>query len=118
MASYKVNRRAVTNLKRLIDSGRYVVESEWDEAQPKAAEENKYLDKHSWDDYAAWHLGLTEGATDETKARYAFVVGDFERVHRSGIIAAHFRAAQYFHTDVELAAHRLLQVLDKKIGKA
>ena len=28
--------------------------------------------------------GLTEGAGDETKARYAFVYGDFRRVHRSG----------------------------------
>ena len=118
MASYKLNRRAVANIKRLIESGRYVVESDWDESQPKAADENKYLAKRSWADYAGWHLGLTEGATDETKARYAFVVGDFERIHRSGIIAAHFRAAQYFHKDVELAAHRLLQVLDKKIGKA
>ena len=32
----------------------------------------------------AWHLGLTEGATDETKARYAFVYGDLRRLHRTG----------------------------------
>jgi hypothetical protein len=25
-----------------------------------------------------WHLGLTEGAADDTKARYAFVYGDFD----------------------------------------
>ena len=118
MASYKLNRRAVANIKRLIEAGKYVVESDWDEAQPKAADENAFLAKHSWNDYGEWHLGLTEGATKETKARHAFVVGDFKRIHRSGIIAAHFRAAQYFHKDVELAAHRLLQVLDKKIGKA
>ena len=36
-----------------------------------------------WEEYAAWHLGLTEGATDETKARYAFVYGDLRRVHRT-----------------------------------
>ena len=118
MASYKLNRRGVANIKRLIEAGQYVVESDWDESQPKASDENKFLAKHSWSDYGGWHLGLTEGATEATKARYAFVVGDFKRIHRSGIIAAHFRAAQYFHKDVELAAHRLLQVLDKKIGKA
>ena len=65
-----------------------------------------------------WHLGLTEGATDETKARYAFVFGDFKRIHRSGIIACHYRAAEYRHKEIELAAHRLLQYLDKKLDSA
>jgi len=118
MPSYKVNRRAVAHARRLIDAGRYVVDSDWGEAQPKADDENVFLEHHSWADYAAWHLGLTEGANDETKARHAFVFGDFKRVHRSGIIACHYRAAEYRHKQVELAAHRLLQHLDKKIGVA
>ena len=117
MAEYKVNRRAVAHARRLIKAGRYVTESNWDEAQPAARDENAYLAKHSFRDYAEWHIGLTEGAADNTKAHYAFVIGDFERIHRSGIIAAHFRAAQYFHKDIELAAHRLLQDLDKKLGQ-
>lgn len=40
-----------------------------------------------------WHLGLTEGAVDETKAHDAFVYGDFRRVHGMGLIACHYRAA-------------------------
>ena len=43
------------------------------------------------EEYALWHLGLTEGAADETKARYAFVYGDFRRVHRMGLIACVYR---------------------------
>ena len=70
--------------------------------------------RHAWDEYAEWHLGLTEGATDETKARYAFVFGDFRRIHRSGIIACHFRAAEWRHKEVELAAHELLQLIDRR----
>jgi hypothetical protein len=80
--------------------------------QPRAADENAYLESHSWDDYAEWFLGLTEDATDETKARYAFVYGDFRRLHRSGLIACQYRAAEWRHKDVELAAHDLLQHLD------
>ena len=56
--------------------------------------------------------GSPTGATDETKARYAFVYGDFRRVHRMGLIACHYRAAEWRHKDVELAAHELLQLLD------
>ena len=80
--------------------------------QPSADDANAFLEAHSWDDYAVWHLGLTEGATDETKARYAFVYGDFRRVHRMGLIACMYRAAEWRHKDVELAAHALLQDLD------
>ena len=113
MASYSVNRRAVAHARKLIEARQYVLNSEWGEAQPRAADENRYLESHTWDEYAAWHLGLTEGAQDETKARYAFVVGDFRRIHRSGIIACHYRAAEWRHKAVELAAHDLLQLFDK-----
>jgi hypothetical protein len=118
MASYTLNKEAVANIKKLIEARRYVLDSDWGESQPSAEDENAYLAKHAWDEYAAWHLGLTDGATDETKGRYAFVVGDFKRVHRSGIIACHFRAAEWRHKAVELAAHDLLQVLDRKAGIA
>jgi hypothetical protein len=114
--TYTVNRRAVAAAKRLIDAGKIVEESDWGEVQPKADDENRFLKSYSWPDYAEWHLALTDGASDETKARYAFVFGDFKRIHRSGIIACHYRAAEYRHKQVELAAHRLLQYLDKKIG--
>ena len=82
MASYKVNRRGV------------------------AQKEN------SWQGYSGWFLGPTEGAGDETKARYAFVYGDFRRLHRSGLIACLYRAAEWRHKEVERAAYRLLQELD------
>ena len=57
-------------------------------------------------------LGLTTEPREETKARYAFVFGDFRRIHRSGIIACHYRAAEWRHKAIELAAHDLLQELD------
>lgn len=114
MASYTVNKRAVAHARKLIDARQYVLVSEWNEAQPSAADENAFLKTHSWDEYAAWHLALTEGATDETKARYAFVYGDFRRIHRMGLIACHYRAAEWRHKEVELAAHELLQYLDKQ----
>ena len=91
MASYSVNPAAVAHARELIDARQYVLDSDWGEAQPKADDENAFLESHSWDEYAAWHLGLTEGANDETKARYAFVYGDFRRLHRTGLIACVYR---------------------------
>jgi hypothetical protein len=116
MARYTVNERAVEKARELIDARQYVLDSDWGEVAPTAADENAFLDRHSWDEYAAWHLGLTVGASDGTKARYAFVFGDFRRVHRTGLIACVYRASEWRHKDVELAAHDLLQRLDAKSG--
>jgi hypothetical protein len=109
-----VNERAVARARRLISGRQYVLNSDWGEVQPKAADETAFLAAHSWSEYAEWHLGLTEGASDETKARYAFVYGDFRRLHRTGLIACHYRAAEWRHKEIELVAHELLQLLDAK----
>lgn len=116
MASYSVNEAGVAHARRLIDARQYVLSSSWGDVQPGAGDENAYLESHTWDEYAAWHLGLTDGATDQTKARYAFVYGDFRRVHRMGLIACRYRAAEWRHKEVELAAHDLLQHLDEVAG--
>jgi hypothetical protein len=112
VATYEVNDAAVAHCRKLIDAHQYVVASDWGAAQPSAEQTNAYLDRHSWQEYAEWHLGLTVGANDETKARYAFVYGDLRRVHRSGLIACVYRASEWNHKAVELAAHDLLQHLD------
>jgi hypothetical protein len=103
---YTVNTDAVAHAEQLIRSRQYVLDSDWGDAQPGAEAQNAYLEKHTWAEYAAWHLGLTEGANDETKA-------DFARVHRTALIACVYRASEWRHKDVELAAHDLLQLLDR-----
>ena len=90
-----------------------MLDSDWGEVRPGADAENAFLDHHSWNEYAAWHLRLTQGAKDETKARYAFIYGDLRRVHRSALIACVYRASEWRHKEVELAAHDLLQLLDR-----
>jgi hypothetical protein len=112
VASYALNEAAVDRARRLILGRQYVLNSDWGDIQPRAAQENAFLASHAWSEYAEWHLGLTEGAAEETKARYGFVYGDFRRLHRTGLIACHYRAAEWRHKEIELAAHDLLQLLD------
>ena len=116
MAKYTVNADAVANCRRLIDAKQYVLDSDWGDVQPGAEAQNSFLENHSWSEYANWHLGLTVGASDETKARHAFIYGDLRRVHRSALIACVYRASEWRHKDVELAAHELLQHLDQASG--
>ncbi|HET9458319.1 MAG TPA: hypothetical protein VFO78_13315 [Candidatus Limnocylindrales bacterium] len=116
MASYTLNERAAARARKLIDARQYVLDSDWGEVTPDAEAENAYLKTHSWEEYAEWHLGLTDGARDGTKARYAFVYGDFRRVHRAALIACVYRASEWRHKAIELAAHDLLQHLDRTSG--
>jgi hypothetical protein len=113
IASYDVNESAVRHARGLIKARQYVLQSDWGDVQPRAKQENAFLESHSWEEYGNWHLGLTEGAPEETKGKYAFVYGDFRRLHRTGLIACVYRAAEWRHKDVELAAHELLQLLDR-----
>jgi hypothetical protein len=118
MATYILNEDAVAHARSLIAHRQYRLRGEWGELQPRSEDENRFLEGHGWDAYAGWHLGLTDGATDGTKARYAFVFGDFRRIHRMALIACVFRAAEWRHKEIELAAHDLLQLLDAKSGTA
>jgi len=116
VASYAVNDAGVARARELIEARQYVLDSDWGDVQPSADDENAFLESHDWNEYGSWHLGLTDGASEETKARFAFVFGDFRRIHRSGIIACLYRAAEWRHKEVELAAHELLQLIDERSG--
>src|SRR3954451_7156985 len=113
MAEYRVNKRGVAKARELINAGQYEVRSRWADVQPGAAEQNRFLKANGWEEYGSWHLALTDGASEDSKARYAFVYGDFSKLHRMGLVACYYRAAEWEHTAVMLAAHKLLVYLDK-----
>jgi hypothetical protein len=50
------------------------------------------------------------GAEDGTKARYALVCGDFRWVHRMGLIACSYRAAEWRHKEIELYSSRVASI--------
>ncbi len=116
MASYSVNPDGVAWAQHLIDSGQYVLDSDWGEVQPRAGDQNAFLEPPSWEESARWPLGPPAVPTAHTKARYAFVFGDFRRLHRMGIIACEYRAAEWRHKETEPAAHDLLRRLDRRAG--
>jgi arylsulfatase A-like enzyme len=70
------------------------------------------IQEHGWAEFGKWHLGVNDEAGDETKARYTFPYGDFEKVHRCGLLAAESRSGQYEHFDIELAVAHLHGMLE------
>jgi hypothetical protein len=119
----KLNERAYEHAQRLIADRKVVLDGrdEWSEHQPSAEDENRFIREHGMDEYARWYLGIDEDQPADNKGRYRFPYGDFEAVHRCGVLAAESRAGQYKHFDIERAAahlHGALEALMKPAASA
>jgi hypothetical protein len=110
----KLNNRAFEHARSLIKDGKYVADDRdaWSEHQPSAQQENEYIEAHGFDEYARWQLGVDDEEDTDTKGRYEFPYGDFEKVHRCGVLAAESRAGQRKYYDIELATAHLHGMLD------
>ena len=110
----ELNEKALQHAKSLVRKGQTTKDErdDWSEHAPTADEQNAYLDKHGWDDYGLWFLGIDTEKGEETKGRYEFPYGDFRRVHRCGVISAESRAAQYDHDDIAKALAELHELID------
>ncbi len=109
-----LNRRAFEHAKRLVEEGKFVADERdaWSEHQPSAREENAFIERHGFGEYAKWYLGINDQASEDTKGRYEFPYGDFENVHRCGVLTVESRAGQYKHYDIENAAADLHGMID------
>lgn len=82
--SWKLNKKGVSHAKKLIDEGKYVIDSDWSDSQPGTSKENTYIKKEGWQAYSDWHLAYDPDKDEETKERYGFPYGDFKRCIAAG----------------------------------
>jgi hypothetical protein len=110
----KLNRSGYDHAKELIENGKFVFDDRdaWSEHQPSAQKENDFIERHGYEEYAKWHLGVNDQKPEHTKGRYEFPYGDFENVHRCGVLSSESRAGQYKRFDIENAAAHLHGMID------
>jgi hypothetical protein len=112
--SVRLNKKALEHARNLVKRGKVVHDErdDWSEDAPSADDENRFIEKHGWDEYALWHLGEDPDASEETKGRFSFPYGDFSKVHRCAVISLESRAAQNDHDDIAKETKRLLEHID------
>lgn len=112
----KLNRDALDHARTLIERGDVVRDErdDWSEHAPSTDEENAFLEKEGWSEFAEWHLGEDRSESEETKGRFSFPYGDYRKVHRCAVISLESRAAQYDHDDIARASKELLELIDSK----
>lgn len=110
----KLNKEGFEYAKNLIEKGKFKAdEGHWRAHQPSASEENIFINRHTFREYSQWHLGIDTELEKDEKGRYKFPYGDFESVHRDGLMAVKQRAAQNGYSDIEEAAGKLLAMMEK-----
>jgi hypothetical protein len=111
-----LNSDAMDNAESLISAGRTVRDErdDWSEDAPSTDDENSFIEKHGYAEYAKWHLGVDKSQGEQTKGRYSFPFGDFRRLHRCAVISLESRAAQHDHDSIARAAKKLLERLDEE----
>lgn len=111
----RLSERSFEFAKELTGEKRVVLDvmDDWSEHEPSTQQQNEFIEKYGYAEYGRWFLGVIDEQDEETKARYKFPYGDFENVHRCGVIAAEVRAAQRKYTDIEVAAAHLHGMLDE-----
>jgi hypothetical protein len=70
----KLSRRAYEHAKQLIDDGKFVFDERdaWSEHQPSTQQGNEFLEKHGFEEYAKWYLGINDEKPERTKGHYEF----------------------------------------------
>ena len=112
----KLNQRAYEHAKILIEQDKFIDDERdaWSDHHPSTQVEEDFIEKNGFSEYGKWFLGINDEYGEDRTRHYEFPYGDFEDVHRCGILAAQGRSGQQKYVDVENAAADLLAVIDKQ----
>jgi len=113
--SVKLNDSAFVFAQELIAHGHIVTDkrNDWRGHRPTAPEENDFIRDHGFAQYVNWHLGIDVAHAQENKAKCKFPFGDFQNIHRCALLAVKSRAHQFGYSDIERAAERLLEMMER-----
>lgn len=110
-----LNSRALAHARRLIEEGRVVLDGrdEWPVDRASTDRETRFIRDRGLEEYQRWYLGVDEREPPDSRARYKVPYGDFENVHRCGLLWAERNAAQYRSEDIEAAVIELQGLLER-----
>jgi len=108
--SITLNAEALPYAYKLIGEARVILDGKgaWRSDQPSARQKNEFIRLRGFEEYSKWHLGIDSRHKVNSKAHYKFPFGDFNALHRCGLLAVKARAHEYGYADIEAAADQLL----------
>lgn len=108
---YVINRDAIEYAKQLIEEGARARNTMWANSIPSPQKAERFRREHGDQAFARWYLVVDPNGTGI--AGYQFPVGDFARVHESGVRAARRHGELNGHPELVAAADEILDLLDR-----
>lgn len=102
-----LNPQAVEYARQMVQQGKWALNTMWPSNAPTAEQETQFSQLHGAEALRQWYL-----ATDD-QGSPALPVGDFQRVHRSGVAAAKRQAERAGEAEIADAAESILDLFDR-----
>ena len=111
----KLNEAGFEHAKELIKGGLEVEKKDcdWNAHKPTKDEVAKFLENHYLEEYGLWFLGVNTDIPENMRERYVFPYGDLKIVHKTAVLLAEEEAARKGVKEVQEAAKRLLEMINK-----
>lgn len=109
----RVNTRATAFAEDEIGAGHYRTNTLWNDVRPSDSAAERFRAASRPDDYARWFLVEDTAVPADSPARFQLPIGDFNSIHRSGLMAARDYAEQHGLDDVAEAADELVFFFDR-----
>jgi hypothetical protein len=116
----RLNGRAYTFARQLVEDGRILLDQRdaWSGHRPSAEQEDDYIAQGGVAAFGRWYLGIDDRYGVETRSHYKLPYGDFDCLHRCGVLDVESRAGQGKYTDIELATAHLLRRLEELMNES
>lgn len=108
-----LNTNAVQHADHLIETGSYAINTVWTRNQPNEVAVQAFLQANGVDELRRWFLAEDTSQPENSPAHYLYPIGDFKRLHVSGVIAARRAAALAEQETIADAAESILDLIAK-----
>jgi hypothetical protein len=87
---YTLNRMSFKFAQKLIKDELVVIDddNDWVDHKPSRTRREAFFEDYGPVEFGKWHLGEDEDIAERNFKRFAFLIGDFTRMHRCALIAA------------------------------
>jgi hypothetical protein len=109
---YRLNRMAYEFAQKLIKNHLIVIDrdTDWIDHKPSRTRRKAFFEEYGPVEFGKWHLGEDEEIVERSFKRFAFLFGDFAKIHRCALIAAEPEARKL--DDIREALARLQAQLE------
>jgi hypothetical protein len=111
----RLNKLSYENAQKLIKNRQCVVDDgqRWTEHRPSKRSQKRLIEDHGRAEYRKWHLGEEDEEKEDSRKRYKFPYGDFQKVHLCAVVSAQSEASRQDHWEIEAAAAHLRGMLEQ-----